>query len=119
MKELIKIYTDTNGVVVHAVSDDEIPYTSGHVYEIEGLPAPEALTVRFQQGPVKECGVNGVTSEALLAIVVDRLQILDGLFPCDDNKKALQHLLSALTALENRTKKRIVQGVEGTNINHI
>ena len=33
------------------------------------------MVLTFQDGAIKEVGVNGVTHEALLAIVIDRLQI--------------------------------------------
>ena len=32
-----------------------------------------AITLRFQNGPIPEVGTNGVTHEALLAIIIDRL----------------------------------------------
>ncbi len=117
MQSSDEIYSDHNSLEVYARRDDNAPYVNGHLYDIKGISAVHE-TLRFQQGPVKEFGVNGITSEAVLAILIDRLLILDGQFPCDENKVALQHLSLALTALETRTKKRIVQGVEGTSANH-
>lgn len=74
------------------------------------------MTVLFQNGPIKEFGVNGVTHEALLAILIDRLAAFqDGPFPSEFNAQALGALKNALAALKARTLERIVRGVEGTH----
>ena len=73
-------------------------------------------TVLFQNGPIKEFGVNGTTQEALLAIVIDRLRSFQaGLFSCRENAIALTHIEEALMWLQRRTVERIKRGVEGTN----
>lgn len=70
----------------------------------------------FQDGPVKEKGVNGITQEVLLAIVIDRLRgFQSGQFKCVENAAALSSCESALHALQMRTRARISRGVEGTN----
>lgn len=72
--------------------------------------------VMFQNGPIKEFGVNGVTQEALLAIVIDRLRAFQaGPYACDANAVALGQVQSALYNLQARTRERIARGVEGTN----
>lgn len=72
--------------------------------------------ILFQNGPIKEFGVNGITQEALLAIVIDRLRGFQaGPFACEDNQKALEHCGEALYHLQARTRARIARGVEGTN----
>lgn len=38
-----------------------------------GVPAAHS-TILFQNGPIKEVGVNGYTHEALLAILIDRME---------------------------------------------
>ena len=76
----------------------------------------EEWLVGFQDGPIKEFGVNGITHEALLAIVIDRLQSFQaGPFACTANQNALGYCRAALTALLDRTMERIARGVEGTN----
>lgn len=73
------------------------------------------LRVSFQKGPIKEHGINGVTQETLLAVVIDRLECFQrGPFACDDNANALTHLRGAMECLQRRTKNRIARGVEGT-----
>jgi len=71
--------------------------------------------VSFQNGPVKEQGVNGCTNEDLIAIVIDRLwSFQNGPFHCRENRIALQHLEEALHWLNHRTADRQRRGVEGT-----
>ena len=86
-----------------------------HEYLIEH---PQHSTqISFQNGPINEHGVNGVTNEALLAIVADRLRCFQkGSFACKANACALTHLEEALHWLQQRTLERMRRGVEGTNI---
>lgn len=73
-------------------------------------------TVLFQNGPIGEAGVNGVTNEALLAIVEDRLiGFQSGKYACEENAAALTAVQSALAILRSRTEKRVSRGVEGTH----
>jgi hypothetical protein len=70
--------------------------------------------IRFQNGPIKEHGVNGISNEALLAILIDRLEgFQSGKFACHDNQVALDHLQSARLWLHKRTMDRVARGVEG------
>lgn len=72
--------------------------------------------IRFQNGPIKEHGVNGVTQEALLEIVADRLRSFNsGPFACKENAVALTHIETAQLWLHKRTIDRQARGVEGTN----
>ena len=105
-----------------------------HAYEIEGFneksnPAlgvpcsngdPQAplpsIVLLFQNGPIAEVGVNGVTHEALLAILIDRLEHFQaGPYACPENASALDFLEAAQWALKARTKARMDRGVEGTH----
>lgn len=80
-----------------------------------GAPAEHA-TVLFQNGPIPEMGVNGVTHEALLAIVADRLRSFQaGPFACKANACALTHIEEAQHWLQQRTIERMRRGVEGTH----
>lgn len=72
--------------------------------------------VEFQNGPIKEFGINGVTHEAMLAILIDRLKSFQaGPFACEENKEALESAKHCLWCLQGRTRRRIASGVEGTN----
>lgn len=73
--------------------------------------------VGFQNGPIKEAGVNGITQEALLAVIIDRLRSFQsGPFSCRENAIALTHCEEALMWLQRRTRARIARGVEGTTV---
>ncbi len=74
--------------------------------------------LRFQNGPVKEDGngVNGITHEVLLAVLIDRIRgFQSGPWKCPENALALSYLEGALAALNARTKVREARGVEGTH----
>jgi hypothetical protein len=93
---------------------------ANHIYGIEwdtpGDPDSEVNQhiISFQNGPIKEFGVNGLTHEALLAIIIDRLRSFQaGQFSCRDNAVALTHCEDALMWLQRRTRDRIKRGVEG------
>jgi hypothetical protein len=85
------------------------PYTVDH-----GSPGLYS-TILFQNGPIAKVGVNGVTHEALLAILIDRLEAFQrGPFANDYNAAALVHLQCAQDCLLDRTRSRMARGVEGT-----
>lgn len=72
--------------------------------------------IRFQNGPIQEVGVNGISNEALLAIVEDRLLgFQSGDYKCKENACALTHIQEARMWLQERTNSRLRRGVEGTH----
>lgn len=72
--------------------------------------------ILFQNGPIGEAGVNGLTHEALLAIVADRLRCFQqGPFASKANACALTHIEEAMHWLHQRTLDRMRRGVEGTH----
>ena len=76
----------------------------------------DATLIRFQDGPVAEVGVNGLSHEALLAVVADRLRSFQkGPFSCKANACALTHIEEAMHWLQQRTIERMRRGVEGTS----
>ena len=80
------------------------------------VPNYPNCSIRFQNGPIAENGVNGITQEVLLAIVIDRLQSFQkGPFACRENALALTKLEEAKLWLFSRTMERMTRGVEGTN----
>lgn len=96
----------------------------GHHYEILGCrdrfkgqsKPPVHVEIKFQRGPVGEAGVNGISNEALLAIVEDRLTGFQANnLACRENEFALGHLKEAIRWLHQRTLARIERGVEGTS----
>src|SRR6185312_9226683 len=78
------------------------PWTARH-----GQPA-EHSTILFQNGPINEVGVNGLTHEALLAILIDRMEGFQaGPYASADNQEALDAMRTAQTALQRRTLARM------------
>ena len=72
--------------------------------------------IHFQEGPIKECGVNGVMNEDLLVMVVRRLEgFQNSEFKCRENACAITKLEEALLWLRKRTMGRENRGVEGTH----
>lgn len=113
-----------NEVLRIEVLDEPGQGNACHVYEITSdeprrIDTPPAVTlpVQFQNGPIAEAGVNGVSNEALLAIVEDRLKgFQSGPFACRENAIALTKLQEAMMWLQKRTRDRMARGVEGTNV---
>lgn len=107
-----------------AVLDQPGSGNANHEYSIgyclnpglhEGGVSP-MCDINFQNGPIKESGVNGISNEALLAIVEDRLQgFQSGQYACHENAVALTKIQEAMMWLQKRTRDRIARGVEGTH----
>jgi len=111
---------------------DSIPTGANHKYAIELIPpgSPAAgIIIEFQNGPIsKPEDMNGITNEAVLAVVIHRMRGFqyqrkeDGTFDftkpapfaCRENAIALTHMEEALMWLQKRTRDRIARGVEGT-----
>lgn len=68
--------------------------------------ASEHCTVLFQSGDPSLVGRNGVTMEALLSIVADRLEgYQSGPYACTENQRALEGVQDAIKALEQRQQR--------------
>lgn len=119
-----------NEALTIQVTDEPGPGGDCHRYELTGFdlmtnPSTqglraygdfESLIVLFQNGPIQESGVNGVSGEALLAIVIDRIRSFQsGKYACRENAIALTHCEEALMWLQKRTRDRLARGVEGTS----
>lgn len=115
MRELLdhKVNPANDTLIVQAIDE---PGNGGahHQYIIGGYPAGPTL-IQFQDGPIAEAGVNGLTHEALLTIVADRLRCFQkGPYSNKANACALTHIEEALHWLQQRTLERMRRGVEGT-----
>jgi len=94
----------------------EIRWPDGTVHEEGCGSAGNSTTIRFQNGPIKEVGINGVTNEALLAIIEDRLiGFQSGPYVCRENAVALTKIQEAMMWLQKRTRDRLARNVEGTH----
>ena len=105
------------------VLDDPGHGNANHEYVIEyneategAIVLPVAHRISFQNGPIQEHGVNGISNEVLLAIVEDRLLgFQSGQYACHENALALTKLQEAMMWLQKRTRDRVSRGVEGTS----
>ena len=100
------------------VLDEKGQGNANHKYEIVLVENRNIVLseINFQNGPIKEAGVNGVMNEDLIAIVIDRMRgFQSSEHACRDNALALTKLEEALMWLRNRTNEREARGVEGTN----
>lgn len=88
-----------------------------HEYTVRSKSNPSVYCrVSFQNGPIKESGPNGISQEALLAIVEHRLLgFQNGEFSTKENAVALTKVQEAMLWLQKRTNDRLRRGVEGTN----
>lgn len=104
-----------NDLITIRVLDEEGPGGAHHEYACQ-LPNGKQTHISFQNGPINENGVNGLTQEALLAIVIDRLQCFQaGPYACRENALALTKIEEAMLWLQKRTLDRMRRGVEGYN----
>lgn len=119
-----------NDTLTITVTDEPGAGGANHAYVISGFDlsknpsagdgtvhdASTSVTIYFQNGPINEAGVNGLTHEVLLAIVVDRLKSFQaGKFASRENALALTHIQEAQHWLLERTRARMARGVEGTH----
>lgn len=90
------------------------PNLAATVQDSEGY-----FRIKFQDGPVKEVGVNGCQTEDILKVLIARLKgFQEGEFACAENAEAVGALISARYHLVSRTVKRITQNVEGIDKPH-
>jgi hypothetical protein len=88
---------------------------ANHEYDVV-LPSKKTTRISFQNGPINEAGINGLTQEVLLAIVTDRLRAFQkGPFACRENALALTKIEEAQHWLHSRTLARMARNVEGTH----
>lgn len=105
-----------NDTITITVVDEPGAGGACHHYDISLPDSPGFTQIQFQNGPIKESGVNGLTHEVLLAILVDRLQAFQaGPYGCRENALALTKLEEAQHWLHHRTLARMARGVEGTH----
>jgi hypothetical protein len=102
------IVNPANDKLLISVDDESGPGGAAHRYIIEGFDSStnpsfsgttpiKKETLLFQNGDIAEVGVNGITHEVLLAIVVDRLRSFqNGPFACRENALALTKIEEAI-----------------------
>ncbi len=109
------VVNPANDQIKITVVDEPGAGGANHEYEIK-LPNIVFTRISFQNGPIAEKGVNGLTQEVLIAICIDRLRSFQaGPYACRENAIALTKLEESLMWLQKRTRDRMARGVEGTS----
>ena len=92
---------------------------AGHTYSVPTFVNKEEVIIHFVHKEPKdgttdsELICDGITSENLLEILIDRLQFLQTKFPCRENSIVITKLEESLMWLNKRTADRIKRNVEG------
>ena len=80
-----------------------------HGFPYYGSQVPKSnimVELAFQKGAPQIAGNNGITREALLAVVIDSLEVLQaGPYPCEENAKALACLKEGIEHLHARSRR--------------
>jgi len=98
--------------------ESEYKYNAPHHFSVKSVDEPTKVLAQidFQEGPINEVGVNGVTNEDLVAMVIARLEgFQKSEFACRENAIAITRFEEGLMWLGKRTKVREVRGVEGAH----
>lgn len=121
------ILNGLNEAISVIATDEPGPGGAHHEYDLVLDKNPEATKqghtsafhitrIKFQKGPILESGFNGLSNEALLAVLIDRMRgFQSGQYACRDNAIALTYMEESLMWLQKRTRDRLARGVEGTN----
>ena len=97
---------------------------AGHTYELlnfENKNEKGQVLQFIHKEPIEEGATelktvsDGTTNEEVLEALINRMNFLDGKFPCRENSIVITHLETALLWLEKRTNDRIKRDVEGKN----
>ena len=76
----------------------------------------QEFVLDFQDGVVPDVGRNGLQNEDVLEALIDRMNWLNGKFPCRENSIVITKLEEALLWLNKRTADRVKRGVEGQHV---
>ncbi len=116
-RKCVAVYTD----------DERASDAAHHKYKIvvnswtedgeSGSYPVEVCDLKFQNGGLKEVGANGITDQALIAVVLDRMRSFnDGQFRCRENSMIITKLEEAMLWMEKRSNDRARRNVEGERI---
>lgn len=97
--------------------EDDWRYNAPHHFNVETADDNRNIChIDFQEGPIKEVGVNGVSNEDLLLMVLTRLEAFQNTdYRCQENQEAIYAINEAVSSLRKRTNLRVARGVEGTS----
>jgi len=103
-----------SGVTIHRIGRTNVGGDSP-TYVIS-VPGAREVTIDFQDGPVGDEGINGIQTEHLIMVALDRMRSFQkGKFACRENALVVTKLEEALQWLHARTHDRRKRQVEGKN----
>ena len=134
----VQVHTNTgphdSELVVYALDEADPVSKASHLYEIAVLvPAPVSpeeaaigctkrteprlsIVLPFQKGGIHEAGLNGVTNEALIKVMLHRIACFQASpYACEENEYIHDRLTEALRWIDHRRNNRIERGVYGTS----
>ena len=99
------------------LEEENYNFNAPNLFEVVKSENNESLvSIHFQEGPIKENGVNGVCNEDLIAMVIRRLESFQqSEFKCEENAMAITKLEESLIWLRKRKLDRETRGVVGTH----
>lgn len=108
MYKLTHKYLMSKNTDIYSGGDGGAPHTFYILRKGEDFHPNYAMsTIVFQHGHVSDRGINGITNEDLIAIIIHRLEVFQaGEFSCEENAKAISNLESALLSLNSRAIDR-------------
>lgn len=96
--------------------EEEVMFGAPHHFKINDKNGNIIQGIDFQKGPIKENGINGISNEDILVLVLTRLKGFQGTkFSCRENAIAITKIEETLMWLEKRTLDRLSRDVEGTS----
>lgn len=109
-----------NGLITQKYTEvyheKEYKFNAPHHFEVRSKSGDVLAEVNFQEGPIKEAGINGLANEDLIAMVICRLEgFQNSEYRCRENAVAITKLEESLMWLRKRTMDREARGVEGTH----
>lgn len=88
----------------------------GHVYELHNVDGTGTQTVRFVRRRdlhgeplISEAREEGILTQELLRVVIDRTLYLYAEAPCDEDTEIVESLRRALTLYESRAARRTIE----------
>lgn len=94
----------------------------GHRYELSSMEGRNDQVLQFIHKEPESPGStvlvtveDGTTNEEVLSVLIDRMNYLQGKFPCRENAIVITKLEECLMWLNKRTADRKARSVEGTN----
>lgn len=101
---------------VYCENEEDRKFNAPHHFMVTSVDGKVLAKIDFQEGPIKECDVNGVCNEDLINMVIERLESFQkSEFSCRENALAITKLEEALLWLRKRTMRREAEGKEGTH----